>query len=422
MFTPKSNKLLIANAAQLLTMQGERNSDIGLMENASVYIEGSQIRAVGTKEDILAAAGTLEDVKVIDARGKVVIPGLIDAHTHTVFGGSRVAEYAVRLTDTDPETLNRLGIETGIYASVHLTRDLPVEVLAAQTERRMRHMLLNGTTTMESKSGYGLTLAAEMKMLEVNRLLSAVLPMDIVSCFLGGHGWDENHSKEWYIDYLCQEMIPQAAAFRMAAFNDVWCDEGHYTAAECEKILRAGEAHGMKSTIHTDAYSYIGGSDLAADMRMASAAHLNYTPAELFPRLRDAGVVGVLLPGTDFAVDHPRPYDPRPMLDCGMTVALATNCCPGCWMESMQEVMIFATRLHRMTPAEAFRAATCGAAEALTLEDRGVIAAGKMADLLVMDLARYEEAVYQYGVNHVETVIKGGVIVAHGGQLIQESN
>ncbi len=132
--------------------------------------------------------------------------------------------------------------------------------------------------------------------------------------------------------------------------------------------------------------------------------------------------MGVLLPGTDFAVDHPRPYDPRPMLDCGMTVALATNCCPGCWMESMQEVMIFATRLHRMTPAEAFRAATCGAAEALTLEDRGVIAAGKMADLLVMDLARYEEAVYQYGVNHVETVIKGGVIVAHGGQLIQESN
>lgn len=413
----KKNKLLIEDAAQILTMRGEGSGQVGLLEHGWLYVQDGKIQAIGTKEEVLPAVPDGEDVVRVDASGKVVTPGLIDCHTHVVFGGSRVEEYTVKLTDSRPEALAQRGIQTGIYASVNMTRDVPVEELAAQTEQRMRGMLIHGTTTIESKSGYGLTLPSEMKMLEVNRLLSATLPMDIVSTFLGAHGWEEGKPKDWYIDHLCQDMIPQVASFHMAAFNDVWCDEGHFTAAESERILSCGRDHGLIPTIHTDAYSYIGGSDLATEMKMASAVHLNYTPEHVFPKLRDAGVVGVVLPGIDFSVKHDRPFNPRPMLDAGMTLALATNCCPGCWLESMQMVLILACRQHGFSPAEAFRAATYGSAKALTLDDRGVLDTGKTADLLLFDVDTYEKVVYQYGRNHVELVIKDGSIVVRGGQV-----
>ena len=413
-----SNKLLIENASQVLTMRGESNHDVGMLRDASIYVEDGLIRSLGSKEEVSADILDRTSVTVVDASGKVVVPGFVDCHTHTIFGGSRVAEYAIKLTDDRPETLERLGIPTGIYASVNLTKDLPVEVLAEQTERRMRNMLLTGTTTIESKSGYGLTLPSEMKMLEVNRLLSAILPMDIVSTFLGGHGWEEGKSKDWYIDQLCEEMIPQVASFRMAAFNDVWVDEGHFTAADAERILSCGREYNLIPSIHTDAYSDIGGSALAAEMKMANAGHLNYTPNELLPQLRDAGVVGVLLPGTDFSVRHPHPANPRPMLNCGMTLALASNCNPGNWLESMQVVLTLACRQHGFSPAEAFRAATYGGAKALTLTDRGVLDVGKVADLLILDVDTFEDVIYKFGRNHVQTVIKKGNIVVQDGRLL----
>ena len=393
--------LLIHNARQLLTMEGDHNNDIGLIEGGSVLIRDGLIEAAGKTGDIEKLAGGLRaggtEVETIDATGKVVLPGFIDCHTHVTFGGSRVAAYAVSVVDDNPETLAKKGIPSGIYASVNMT--------------------MNGTTTLEGKSGYGLTMESELRMLEVNRELNEELPLDIFSTFLGAHGWTEGMKKEDYIDLLCKEMIPRVAGEKLAVCNDIWCDEGHYTAKECETVLAAGRDYGLAPRIHTDAYSYIGGSDLAADMHMLSADHLNYTPVSVFQKLKDADVTGVLLVGTDFAVNHPKQVDPRPMLDIGMDLGLATNCCPGCWCESMIFILVLACRQHGFSAEEALRAATKGAAKAMGLKDRGSLTPGKLADLLILDTDTYEDLIYKYGRNPIETIIKKGKVAAKGGIL-----
>lgn len=417
-----SHALLIKNAKQLLTMEGSLNCDIGLVENGSVLIKDGIILSAGTTETVKAAmteqvkAGVT--VETIDASGKVVLPGFIDCHTHVTFGGSRVAAYAVTMTDDDPETLAKKGIPSGIYASVNMTIGLTKDELKAQTKRRLLNMITNGTTTIEAKSGYGLTMDSELRMLTVNRELNEELPMDIFSTFLGAHGWTEGMKKEDYIDLLCKEMIPRVAEEHLATCNDIWCDEGHYTAKECETVLSCGRDYGLAPRIHTDAYSYIGGSDLAADMQMLSADHLNYTPVPVFDKLAAANVTGVVLAGTDFAVKHPKQFDPRPMLAAGMDLGLATNCCPGCWCESMIVILTLACREHGLSPEEALRAATRGAAKAMGLKDRGRLSAGMLADLLILDTDTYEDLIYKYGRNPIETIIKSGKVTVQNGQIL----
>lgn len=416
-----SKALLIKNARQLLTMEGGLTSDIGLVEHGSVLIQDGEILAAGGADTVkeamteLTAHGVL--VQVLDASEKVVLPGFVDCHTHVTFGGSRVAAYAVTMTDDDPEALAKKGIPSGIYASVGMTVGLSKEELKAQTKRRILNMIQNGTTTLEAKSGYGLTMDSELRMLTVNRELNQELPIDIFSTFLGGHGWTEGMKKADYLDLLCHEMIPRVAEEQLAVCNDIWCDEGHYTAKECERVLACGRDYHLAPRIHTDAYSYIGGSDLAADMGMLSADHLNYTPNEVFLKLAKAGVTGVVLAGTDFAVKHPKPFNPRPMLQAGMTLGLATNCCPGCWCESMIFILVLACRDHGLSPEEALRAATRGAAKAMGLTDRGRLAKGLKADLLILDTDTYENLIYQYGRNPIETVIKDGEIIVQNGRI-----
>lgn len=413
------HRLLIKNAAQLLTMSAGAPNGVGLVENGWLYAEDGGILAVGTREEVLRAVGDEHGVDTfLDATGRVVLPGFVDCHTHVMFGGSRVREYAVKVVDDNPETLERLGIQTGIYASVGMTLGAGREGLLAQTEKRMRNMLKNGTTTLESKSGYALHTEAELMMLELNRELGRRVALDIRSTFLGAHGWPQDMPKERYLDMLTQEMIPLVAQRGLAQYCDIWCDDGHYTAAESQRVLRCGEEHGLIPRIHTDAYSYVGGSDLAAEMHMASADHLNYTPEAVLPKLAAAGVTGVLLPGIEFAVKHPKPFRPRPMLEAGMTVALATNCCPGCWAESMQFIIILACRLYGMSAEEALYAATAGGARALRLEDRGMLKPGTRADVQVWDATCYEDVIYQYGKNQVEHVVVNGVLAVENGKII----
>ncbi|PAB55862.1 imidazolonepropionase [Anaeromicrobium sediminis] len=403
--------LVISNCTQLLTCKENAIDLIGKIDQGWIAIEGEKIVAVGTKEDVQNIVEYDEDC-VIDGSGKIVLPGFVDCHTHLVFGGSRVKEYAARMITDDPNMLKKMGIKTGIMATVDMTRDIEAELLFDDAADRLKYMLLAGTTTVESKSGYGLTTSSEIKMLKINQKLNDVLPIDIVSTFLGAHGWPEDIPKDKYVHMLIWEMIPWVAELGLAKFCDVWCDDGHYTAKESEKILSAAKDAGMEPKIHTDAYSYIGGSDLAAEMEMVSADHLNYTPRSVMGKLKEGNVTGVLLPAIDFAVKHPKPFNPRPMIEEGMTLALATNCCPGCFNTSLQFVMMLACRQHGMSAAEAVRAATIGGAKALGLQkDRGSLEVGKLADIQIWDASTYEDVIYRLGVNLVDKVIKRGEIV-----------
>lgn len=404
---------LITNAAEVVTCIGETLKDIGLQKNVWIAIVGDNIAGVGSEAE-LQQRFDWADATILDATGKVVAPGFVDSHTHLIFYGTRAEEYAAKIAGINIQQLLDEGLEVGPSFTIEMTRNQPAEVLFQQAKKRVLNMLDYGITTIESKSGYGLTTESEIKILEVSRRLDKETPLDVLNTFLGAHGIPENMTKEQYIEEIIHDMIPKVQEKGLAEFCDVWCDEGYFTAEESRRILEAGLQHGMKAKIHADAYSYIGGSDLAAEMKMVSIDHLNYTPVEVMHKLAEAGVTGVLMPALDFAVAHKRPFDARTMLDSGMNIALATDFCGACYTESMQFVINLACRLYHFTVEEAIKAATYGGAQALALDDRGTIEEGKLADLQIWDMPTYKHIAYELGTNAVETVIKKGkVVVQH---------
>jgi len=412
--------IIIKNAAQILPCTGETMQDFQVLKDHAIVIANQKILDICSHQQ-LQQRYVVDDHNSIDASGKVVAPGYIDAHTHLVFHGSRVEEYAAKLSGNIEENLKKLAITTGPNRTIELTRDTSEEALFEQAEKRLLTMLKHGTTTVESKSGYGLTPESELKILRVGRLLNEHTPLDVVNTFLGAHGIPDHLTKEQYINEIVDVMIPQVAQHHLAEFCDVWCDEGYFTELESERILQAGLAHGLLPKIHADAYSYIGGSDLAARMKMVSIDHLNYTPDALMPQLAEAGVVGVLMPALDFAVGHKKPFDARKMLDSGMQIALATDMCPACYTSSMSFVINLACRLYQFSVEEAIKAATKMAAKALNLTDRGTLEVGKIADIQIWDVPNYKYVAYELGTNIVETVIKRGRVVISKGTFAKES-
>ncbi|WHY84136.1 imidazolonepropionase [Neobacillus novalis] len=405
--------LVISNATEVVTCVGDCMGDIGVLENAWIAVKDEKIVGIGTEENIRNQFD-INSSNEINAKGKVIVPGFVDSHTHLVFYGTRVEEYAVKLTGENPEKLKNLGVTTGPNRTVELTRNALAEELFVQSKKRLMTLLEHGVTTVESKSGYGLTTESEIKILEVSKRLGNETPLDVVNTFLGAHGFPEKLTKSEYLDVIINEMIPKVGELGLAEFCDVWCDEGYFTAEESEIILKTGLEYGMKPKIHADAYSYIGGSDLAAEMKMVSVDHLNYTPDEVMEKLAEAKVTCVLMPALDFAVNHKQPFKARKMLDLGMNIALATDLCPACYTESMQFVINLACRLYKFSVEEAIKAATFGGAKALDLDDRGVIQEGKLADLQIWDVPTYKHIAYKFGTNIVETVIKKGkVVISH---------
>lgn len=402
--------LLVRGASQVITCIELPDDPLGLIRDGVVAIAGERIVDVGSAQEV-ADRVDLSRAAVVDAAGGVVAPGFVDCHTHLVFGGSRVDEYVANVTGELAAFLAN-GSGAGILATVAMTQAASVEQLTDAAAERLRGMFAHGTTTVESKTGYGLSTEHELKMLDVNRRLDRAQPVDVVSTFLGAHAIPPETSRQDYTDEVVGEMIPEVAGLGFVSFCDVYCDEGYFTVEDSRRILEAGLEAGLAAKIHADAYAAIGGTELAAELGATSADHLNHTDRQTMERLAERGVVGVVMPALDFAVAHPRPFDARCMLESGMTLALATDLCPGCWVESQQLVMALAARLYGIPPHVALRATTVNASRALGLDDRGSLEAGKLADLQIWDVSAYEDVLYKIGRNAVTTVIKRGRVCA----------
>ncbi|MEN8144654.1 MAG: imidazolonepropionase [Gemmatimonadota bacterium] len=400
--------LLITGASEVVTCLSSPDDPAGRLEGAVVAIGGETILSVGSEMEVAQATDCSAATR-IDAEGGVVAPGFVDCHTHLVFGGSRSLEYAARLTHSVAE-VRELGIPSGISATVAMTRAASASELVQSASVRLADMLRHGTTTAESKTGYGLTLDEELKLLEVNRSLDAGQPVDIVSTFMGAHDFPPEMSADRYVEYVIEDMIPAVAESGLASFNDVFLDDGYYSVAQARRILEAGAEAGLPAKVHTEQYSSLGGGDMAAEIGVVSADHLNYSSPATLEALARAGSVGVVMPLLDFAVAHPQPASARAVLDSGLTLALATDLCPGCYAVSMHLALQVACRTSGITVEEAILAATAGAAAALGLEDRGRLGPGMLADIQIWNVPKLEDVAYRIGHNATSRVIKRGKV------------
>nr|PZN39525.1 MAG: imidazolonepropionase [Bacillota bacterium] len=416
--------LLIRNAAQVVTVAGfsrrpqvgEEFGRLGIIENGYVAVAGERIAGVGPMADCpRPGPGT----RVIDAAGRAVLPGFVDPHTHVIYAGDRTHEFGMRLRGATYQEIARAG--GGILSTVAATRAATEEELIEATRRRLDRMLLAGTTTAEVKSGYGLTVADELKLLRAIRRLDALHPIDLVPTFMGAHEVPQEyrHDPEAYVRLVIEEMLPRAAA--LAEFNDVFCEEGVFTPDQSRRILEAGKRYGLAPKIHADELAPgLGGAELAAEVGAVSADHLLHASEEGLRRLAGAGTVAVLLPGTPFFLMMDRYAPARRMVELGVPVALATDCNPGsCPIESMAVVMGLACLKMGLTPAQALVAATINAAHAIRRADQvGSIEVGKLADLIILSEPTYEAIPYRFGSNLVETVVKRGRVVVDGGTRV----
>ncbi len=410
--------LLVTGAAELLTLAGPAGprtgaalGALGLVRDGAVACDAGRIVAVGATDEVRRAVGPAR--AEIDARGQVVLPGFVDPHTHLVFAGDRAAEFSRRLAGES--YLAILAAGGGILETVRATRAATAAELTTHAAHDLAAMLQHGTTTVETKTGYGLTVADELKLLHVAAELRRTSPADIVLTLLGAHTipLEYRERRAEYVALVIDEMIPAAAD--VASFCDVFCEQGAFTVAETEQILRAGLAHGLRPKLHADQITAGGGGALAAELGAVSADHLDHTDDAGLAALAAAGVVGVVLPGATFFLGHAAPAVPlgRRLADAGVAVALATDYNPGtCPLLSMQLVIGLAAIHEGLTVAEAIVAATINAAHAVARgADLGSLEVGKQADLVILDAPSHLHLAYRFGSNLVARVVKRGAVV-----------
>lgn len=401
--------------AQLATIKGQQGprskeamSELGLIEDGSVWLEDGKIAAVGTTAELDEKfAGRSAEAEVIDAKGQLVTPGLVDPHTHVAYGGSREGEFEKRLQGVSYMDIMNAG--GGIHATMRMTREATEEELVEGTTKRLDSFLEHGVTTVEGKSGYGMNLETELKQLKVMKRLNAEHPIDLVPTFMGAHAVPSEYKgkEDDFVDYLIETMLPEVAD--LAEFNDVFCEKNVYTPEQSERILEAGKKYGLTPKIHADEIVSYGGAELAAKVGAISAEHLLKASDEGIKAMADAGVIACLLPATALYLREEAAQG-RKMIDAGVAVAISTDCNPGSSPTvSMPLVMNLACISMRLTPAEALVAATYNAACAIKREDRaGSIEVGKQADVVLWKVKSYQELQYLFGVNHVESVWKNG--------------
>ncbi|MDZ5471235.1 imidazolonepropionase [Bacillus sp. 31A1R] len=421
------SKLLIKHANQLITLTGssekpltkEEMSNLHIIEDGAVYIEGGKIKSVGTTDELLELyKNCLDGVEVVDATGKVVLPGLVDPHTHLVYAGSRENEFNMRLNGaTYMEIMNNGG---GIHATTSRTRAASEEELVEQSLVRLDRFLLHGVTTVEAKSGYGLDWETEYKQLKAAKAVGALHPIEVVSTFMGAHAVPAEYkgNPDAFIDLVIEEMLPKVAEEKLAEFNDIFCEHGVFTPEQSRKLLEAGKKYGLTPKIHADEIEPYEGAELAAEVGAISADHLLRASDKGIEMMADKGVIGVLLPGTAFFL-MTEAAKGRKMIDSGVPVAISTDCNPGSSPTCSVPFMMNLACMHMgLNPAEAITAATINAAHAINRgKEIGSIEEGKRADLVILNVLNYMQMQYHYGMNHTDTVIKNGRVVVNGGRL-----
>ncbi len=412
--------LVIENIDNLITLKGENRArsgkeqaETGLIKNGVVAVKDDKIIYVGEGK-LPDHIEVDENTKVIDGKGKLVTPGLIDSHTHLVHGGSRENEFRQKLEGVD--YLDILAAGGGIHSTVEATRNASFDELYKQAMKSINTMLSFGVTTVEAKSGYGIgDFDTEVRQMEVALKIHDDQPVDIEPTFMGAHAVPKEYEDrtDEFVDIVIEEMLPQVVEKKLARFNDVFCEEGVFTVEQSRKILEAGKEIGLIPKVHADEIVDLGGGALAADVGCISAEHLMAVNDKSIDRLAEEGVVAVLLPGTSFNLQAKVVAPARKMIEKGVPVALATDYNPGsCPTENLQFIMTLGSQLLKMTPDEAITAVTINAAAALAIEEeKGSIMEGKIADLAIFDVPNLEYMVYHFAINHTDKVIKDGKVV-----------
>ncbi|MFA6316282.1 MAG: imidazolonepropionase [Elusimicrobiota bacterium] len=411
-------RYLVVNIGQLLTMAGgsgpRRGKELGSvrpLQDGAVLVEDGKIAAVGFK-DLVLKDERAKGSRIVDAGGRVVTPGFVDSHSHPVFAAPRLSDFEARSQGRTYEEIASSG--GGILSTVEKTRGATQTSLTAGLQARAAKFLESGTTTLEAKSGYGLDLDTELKMLRSIATAGSAGPLELVPTLLAAHAVPPEYrgKKDDYLHLVVSEIIPKAAAEGLATFVDVFCEQGFFSVEDAARVLEAGAKAGLKGKVHAEQLTLSGGTKLAARLGAVSADHLEACGEEDILALSSSATVATLLPGSNYFLAKPYPQARR-FIDLGAAVALATDFNPGscpCW--DMRMILSIACTQMRMTPAEALAAATINGAHALGLgATHGSLQTGKNADIVCWDCADYREIPYWFGGTSVSWVMKAGAVV-----------
>ncbi len=414
---------IVIGARQLLTcaaphgaLRGEQMQQVGLIENGALAIQDGRIIAVGEQNEILQR---YQADQQLDCRGKVIIPALVDPHTHVVYAGDRIAEFELRIKGASYMEIMQAG--GGILSTMRATRSATIQQLVDETTVRLNQMLRVGTATAEVKTGYGLDTETELKLLQAIELLDKRHPITLIPTFLPAHAVPPEYEgrADEYIQLIIDDMLPQAwawyqqshfAAQNIPFFIDVFCEEGVFTLEQSHRVLDAGKRLGMQVKAHVDEFVHLGGVPMALSLGAVSVDHLDATPPEDITTLAQSNAVAIVIPTVNFNLGSTHFADARAIIDSGAALALTTDINPGSApCPSMPMAMAIACRYQKLLPSEALIASTINAAYAIGLADKvGSLEVGKWADFLIIDTTDYRHLAYQFGVNLVEAVFKRG--------------
>ncbi|WP_332647621.1 imidazolonepropionase [Lysinibacillus sp. 54212] len=420
--------IVIHHANEVLTLASEKKgprtkdamSELKILKGVSVLLVEDKIQAIAPLDELERRYPLLmETAETINASGKIVMPGLVDCHTHLVHAGTRENEFNMRLNGAS--YMEIMGAGGGIHYTTAKTRDASFDELYEKSYNHLNEFFKYGITTVEAKSGYGLDWKTEEKQLKVAKKLQATHKMDVVSTFMGAHAVPKEYkgNEDAFVELIIEEMLPKVAAEGLAEFNDVFCEKGVFTPLQARRILEAGKRYGLIPKIHADEIEPYEGAELAAEIGAISAEHLLVASNEGIRQMAEAGTIAVLLPGTAYFLRAPYARG-RYMIDWGVPVAISTDFNPGSSPTiSLPFIQNLACIHMGLTMEEVITATTINAAHAINREHSvGSLEPGKRADVLILNVPNYKRLQYFYGMNHTDIVIKAGEVVVRNGAVI----